>query len=342
MAGKKKAIIVGCGGMGQGWIRNVQGNPRSEVAALVDIRLDHARSVAEKFEIDSKCVFDNLPEAIEKCPADFVADITIPEAHCPTTVTALEAGLPVVSEKPMAESMESARKMVAASEKSGKLYMVSQSRRYDVNHVTCQRLLAGGAIGDLTTVNCDFYIGAHFGGFRDEMPSPLILDMSIHHFDMCRFLIDADPLAVYAIEFNPKGSWYKGDVAATVVFEMTGGIVFTYRGSWCAEGCHTSWNGDWRFIGERGTVLLEKDQLPHGEAVIDMNQAGFHRDKKQIASEPAQINGGGIAGSLNEMLDYLETGKMPQGECHDNIKSLAMVFSAIESAKQRKRIEVKI
>jgi len=341
MAEKKRAIVVGCGGMGQAWINNLKSNARCEIAALVDLRLDHARQVAQKYELDSAKVFADLKSAIAMGPADFVVDVTVPEAHCPTTVAALSAGLPVIGEKPMAESMASARKMVRASEKSGKLYMVSQSRRWDLNHKSCQALLASNAVGGLTTINCDFYIGAHFGGFRDEMPSPLILDMAIHHFDLCRFLTAADPVSAYAHEFNPKGSWYKGDVAASVIFEMTGGVLFTYRGSWCSEGFHTSWNGDWRIIGEQGSVLMEKDQFPKAQRVKDLAHPGFHRELEDVPVEQAELNGGGIAGSLNEMLDYLDTGSKPQCECHDNIKSLAMVFAAIESSKKKRRVAVK-
>jgi hypothetical protein len=51
---------------------------------------------------------------------------------------------------------------------------------------------------------------------------------------------------------------------------------------------------------------------------------------------------GGIAGSLQEFLEALKTGSIPNGECHDNVKSLAMVFAAIESAKRRERIPVQI
>jgi len=342
MAGRKKAIIVGCGAMGHSWIDNIKSNPRSEIAGLVDVRLEAAAGAAEKFEVDPACVFDDLGKALDACDADFVVDVTTPEAHCPTTVTALEAGLPVIGEKPMAESMQSARKMVAASEKSGKLYMVSQSRRYDVNHKSAQTLVKSGAVGEITTINCDFYLGVHFGGFRDEMDSPLILDMAIHHFDMCRFLVDADPVAVYAYESNPKGSWYKGDAAASVIFEMTNGVVFTYRGSWCAEGCCTSWNGHWRIIGDRGTILMENDRLPTAQRVKDMNAQGFSRELEDVPVKAAKINGAGIAGSLNEMLDYLQTGAPPQCECHDNIKSLAMVFGAIESSKKKQRVQVRI
>jgi predicted dehydrogenase len=48
----------------------------------------------------------------------------------------------------------------------------------------------------------------------------------------------------------------------------------------------------------------------------------------------------GIAGSLRDFLHALDTGAPPMGECHDNIRSLAMVFAAIESAATRQRVAV--
>jgi len=232
--------------------------------------------------------------------------------------------------------MDEAREMVRTSEETGRLYMVSQSRRWNANHDIVRRAVRGGEFGDLTTVNCDFFLGAHFGGFRDEMPSPLIVDMAIHHFDLARFMSGVDPVAVYAMEFNPKGSWYRGDVAASCIFEMTDGVVFTYRGSWCAEGCHTSWNGNWRLIGERGTLLYENDQPPHGQVVA--GDEGFHRPLKDLAIPEPETEATEMHGALREMLRFLRTGETPQTECHDNIKSLSMVFGAIGSAVRGERV----
>ena len=121
-----------------------------------------------------------------------MVDVTIPEAHHDVTIQALGLGIPVLGEKPMAASMAQAREMVAASEKAGKLYMVSQSRRYD-GRIHAYRKLIAENLGALGILNSDFYIGAHFGGFRDEMDSPLILDMAIHTFDAARYLCDSDP-----------------------------------------------------------------------------------------------------------------------------------------------------
>src|SRR6266571_475245 len=120
----------------------------------------------------------------------------------------------------MADSMAHAREMVAASEKAGKLYMVSQSRRYDAR-IQAYRQLILNQVGPLGILNSDFYIGAHFGGFRDEMPSPLLLDMAIHTLDAARYLSGADPVSVYCEEFNPQWSWYKGNACGTAIYEMT-------------------------------------------------------------------------------------------------------------------------
>ncbi|MDI9584747.1 MAG: Gfo/Idh/MocA family oxidoreductase [Acidobacteriota bacterium] len=330
------AVVVGAGGISNAWFPPLKAEG-VHVAAVVDLNPDAARGQIAKYELDAEATSD-LGAALSKHRPDFVVDLTVPEAHCDVTCTALEAGCHVIGEKPMATSMDEARRQVAASEKTGRLYMVSQSRRWDPRHDSVRATVAHGSVGDITTINCDFYIGAHFGGFRDEMDSPLILDMAIHHFDLARFMTGLDPVSVYCREFNPKGSWYRGDVAASCIFEMKGGVIFTYRGSWCAEGCHTSWNGNWRIIGTQGTLLYEQDADPRGQVVS--NDEGFHRSLKDATIVPSPLEFGGMHGALREMLDYLRTGKAPQTECHDNIKSLSMVLAAIESSRTGEKVPV--
>ena len=333
-----RAIVVGAGGISGAWFPPLK-EEGVEVVAVVDINKEMAEKKIEKNEL-SAVASDDLAKTLAEVEADFLVDLTIPEAHCEVACAGLEAGLHVVSEKPMASSMDEARRMVATSEKTGKLYMVSQSRRWDTKHASIAATVGAGSLGQVTTLNCDFFLGVHFGGFREEMPSPLILDMSIHHFDMARMLGGVDPVAVYAREFNPTGSWYKGDVAANCIFEMTDGVVFTYRGSWCSEGCNTSWNGDWRIIGDGGTMLYDHDNDPHGQVVTSDEDKKRKFVDLEIVDSPVEKTG--MHGGLCEMLHFLKTGEKSQCECHDNIKSLAMVFGAIESSKEGKRVEIRV
>ncbi len=335
----ERVIVIGAGGISNAWFPPIQAE-HLNVVAVVDLRPEAAAAQVEKYQLSGATVSSDIDKTLSDFSgkADFVIDLTIPAAHCDVTCRALRSGFHVVGEKPMAENIEQARRMVRTSEETGKLYMVSQSRRWESRHATLAGAVRGHAVGDLSTLNCDFFMGCHFGGFRDEMASPLILDMAIHHFDLARFFSGTDAISVYAEEFNPKGSWYKGDVSANCLFEMTDGVRFAYRGSWAAEGCHTSWNGDWRVIGSRGTLVYDHDQPPRGQVVC--GDTGFNRPLADAIVNPVVVEKGGMHGALAEMLRFLRTGEKPQTECHDNINSLAMVLGAIESAKTGRRVKL--
>lgn len=342
MSGKARALLVGAGGMGKAWGKNLQSHAdQVELAGWVDLRDGAAAQAADELKLSGAWTGTDFLKGIAEVKPDFLVDVTIPEAHHDVTVAALNAGVPVIGEKPMAHSMEAAREMVAASEKSGKLYMVSQSRRYDAR-LQAYRDLIRDQVGALGILNADFYIGAHFGGFRDEMDHVLLLDMAIHSFDQARYLCgDSTPVSVYCEEFNPSWSWYKGNASATALFEMAGGMRFTYRGSWCAEGQQTSWECDWRAAGEHGTAIWDGTNSPQAQLVLGPD--GFHSKLSELTTATVQEGiAGGISGSLRDFLNALKTGETPMGECHDNIKSLAMVFGAIESSKTGQRVAIQI
>lgn len=334
-----KALLVGAGGMGQSWAKTLRDYDEVEIAGWMDIRAQAVDEAIGKLQLTGIKAFDDLEKAIAETRPDFLVDVTIPEAHREVTLTALKAGVPVLGEKPMADSMASAREMVAASERAGRLYMVSQSRRYDSRLLAFREAVRKYA-GNLGILCSDFFLGPHFGGFREEMPSPLLLDMAIHTFDNARQISGCDPVAVYCQQFNPSWSWFKGDASATALFEMTGGLQYIYNGSWCAQGLNTSWQSQWRAFGSRGAASWDGEHDPVADRVT--GAGGFIPPTERITvnAEPNVV--GGIAGSLREFVQALRTGQSPQGECHDNIKSLAMVFAAMESAQTGRRINVQL
>jgi predicted dehydrogenase len=121
------------------------------------------------------------------------------------------------------------------------------------------------------------------------------------------------------------------------IFEMPSGLRFTYRGSWCAEGLHTSWDGDWRAVGPHGTAVWTDGGVPVLQTVA--KAGGFFSEMEESTVEVEPIKGG-IEGSLDEFLQALKTGAVPNGECHDNIVSLAMVFAAIQSSREGRKVRL--
>lgn len=337
---KFKVALVGCGGMANTWVEYVLQREDTEMVALVDIKEESAKVMAERHGISCP-YFSDVQEAIRVAGANLVFDVTIPEVHKQITTAALQAGCNVLGEKPMAASMEEAQEMVKIAAQSGKMYAVMQNRRYLKKIRALRDMLAVGTIGQTGFVTADFFIGAHFGGFRDVMDSPLILDMAIHTFDQARFITGADPVSVYCHEFNPPGSWYKGNVAASCIFEMSDGTVFSYNGSWCAEGAPTSWEAAWRITGTKGTAIWDGHNAPYAEIVADLSQTGkFIRDYTRIDPQLTWEGKEGHWGCFDEMFSALLEGRAAETVCTDNIKSMAMVFGALESAKTGKKVKL--
>jgi predicted dehydrogenase len=338
------AVLAGCGGMSGGWLTAISEHPllkgRVRVIGLVDLDRATAEARAAEFGLTDAITGTDLDAALTQTRPDLLFDVVIPSARAGVVETGLRHGCHVLSEKPMAASLAEGRAMIAQAQAAGRIHAVVQNRRFISGVRRIRRVIESGAIGELASLNCDFFIGAHFGGFRDEMENVLLLDMAIHTLDAARFMSGKVPQAVYCLETNPPGSWYRHGAAANAIFEFSDNVVFNYRGSWAAEGANTSWESQWRIVGTKGTLLWDGED--NFQAKVVATDIGFLRDVVNIDVPPPSDENQthGHASVLAEFLDAIESGRQPETVSTDNIKSLAMVFAAIESARTGQRVTI--
>jgi predicted dehydrogenase len=169
----------------------------------------------------------------------------------------------------------------------------------------------------------------------------LLLDMAIHTFDAARYMVSGDPSRVFCLEWEPASSWYTQGSSATAVFEFGGGKVFTYRGSWCADGFRSSWEAGWRIVGTRGSLIWDGFDELKAEAVRLVRDGLFDR-VEPVAVPPLDESDriGGHLGVIQDFVRAIESGTEPETRGADNIKSLGMVFAAIESAETGRRVDI--
>lgn len=255
MVDKHRIVQVGLGGWGWSWTDIIKASPHCELAAVVDIDVANLQRAASHHGLVERQLHTTLAAAVAATAPDTCLVVVPPEAHAAVAIEAARLGLHCLVEKPVADSIGDAKRMIAAAQEAGRKLMVSQNYRFRRAPRTVKKLIADGLIGEVGSVFIAFQKAAHFGGgFREQMAHPLVLDMAIHHFDQLRGTTGFEPAEVTARSWNPKWSWFKGDASAAATFRSTTGAVAVYSASWVSQGWQTTWDGDWRIQGSEGEI----------------------------------------------------------------------------------------
>ncbi len=332
-----RVIQVGLGAMAGPWIEAIRAVLGVELAALVEINPAAAARLVEQYGLQSAPVFAAVREALDTVPADAVINVTPPAAHREVALAAIERGLHVLTEKPLADSMEAAREMVRRAEEAGRVLMVAQDYRYHPPCWTVKRLLQSGELGPVASITVEFFRGPHIDRFHDQLPHPLLQDMSIHHFDLMRFFLDADPVSITARSWNPPWSWFKGSASAFALIEFPGPVMVTYAASWVATGQEQPWNAHWRFECQDGVIMLRSDRVTVHRRTDEIEDLIHYRH--YVNEPPRRIRLARTAFRspqaylLDEFVRSVTQGTAPATSGRDNLRSLGMVFDAIRSSE---------
>lgn len=330
-----KFIHIGIGGFGAHWRKLLKETDTVEVVGLVDVNDQVLKQACENDGYTPDICFHSLEDALKAVQAEAAVISTPPVFHRKDGVAAMEAGLDVISEKPMADSMDACRAIVSAVLATGRTYVVSQNYRYSPPMQTVADLMRSGRLGDIGQAEISFYKGVDFGGgFRHEMKFPLIIDMAIHHFDLIRFVSGFDALRVSGSSWNPPWSNYRGDCSSTALFEMSNGARILYNASWCSKGNYCDWNGNWHIECEKGTLTYGNGEIKVFD-VPDLYTAEGTETVELTSPELTQQ-----AYILDEFIRCVRESGQPATRAVDNIRSIAMVFAAVEAMNTGSRVPV--
>jgi len=329
-----RTLIVGLGNQGENWVRAALQSKELDYVGIVDIDENKIRDMQEKYRIPAEHSFTDLNEAIKAAKPDFLIDVTPPQLHEKISITAFDAGLHVLGEKPISYDMEVAKRMIAYAEKTNRTYMVSQNYRFHPLVRTTRRLIDEGKIGTPEYANVTFFRGRRFPShlYYNWIDDPLVKEMSIHHFDLMRYVLKADPVSVYAVCKNPTWSWFKGDTLVTSVMEFTNGVHVSYQGCWVGTGRQSTLHGDWRIEGQSGGLIWDRDRLTYYRGDFQ------HEESEEIPLDdmPCQEQ----LYSIHEFTSALKENRAPECEGKDNIKSLAILMATLESIRRKEKVYI--
>jgi len=213
--------------------------------------------------------------------------------------------------------------------------MITQNYRFGAQPRTSRKLIVDDLIGKPGQCDVRFYMPwADFpGSHYVTEPFMLINDMMVHHFDLMRYVLGENPTQVRAMTWNQPWGWHKGDAAHAIVFDFESGLVATHVSVGCAVGSQTHWNGDWRIEGPDGSIDWDGGETSYSH---------LHRTDEPVdhrAIEHLDVPNDSEA-ILDEFFAAIQEDREPECSAADNLQSLAMVFAAIQSAKENRPVKL--
>jgi predicted dehydrogenase len=340
---KMRILLLGLGFWGRKWYETIS---RSASCTVVGVaggpRSLEALGIGSP---DGPRPYADYREAIDTAEADAVVIVLPTGLHVDAGMRALARGLHVLSEKPLASDLAGAIQLRdEARRHPSQLYMVNQNYRWRPHNQTLHHAVASGLIGTPGSVHLEFRQPEFLIGDRPSLEMPLIQDMSIHHFDLLRFILGADALEMCARAFRPPWSLYRGLPSTEAVIEMTGGVVVGYSGTWAARGRYTLWDGDITVTGSNGCIRLDAtaDVCLYPDAGLDSGAlSGSERhDEMGRVLEPATSDPDELGQTLGAFVAGIGGAAIPGMSLEDNFHSFAMVAAAEESARTGRPVTI--
>lgn len=221
---KMRYAMVGLGHRGTGmWGKNLVDNGYKEHLDFVGLcdtnpgRIEYARQAIQEPHCPGFADFD---EMIRTVKPDVVMVNTIDATHDEFIIKALDAGIDVITEKPMTTDEKKCQAILDAQARSGKKVTVTFNYRYSPHRAKIYELLRAGEIGEVTSVDFHWYLNTSHGAdyfrrwhaYRKHSGS-LLVHKSTHHFDLLNWWIGSEPEEVFAygaLEFYGKNGKQRG------------------------------------------------------------------------------------------------------------------------------------
>jgi predicted dehydrogenase len=344
----QRVIHVGIGVFGRRWcsefLKSNIADGTIEVVALVDLDPEALAHGRQALGLSAERCYTDARRAFAATNADFCTVAVQPAYHEAIIDLALEHGLDILCEKPIADTLEASVRIAKKVRDAGRKMAVTMSHRFDQDKTTLRKIVRSGVLGTLNAIGCRFQgdMRQHMAWssrFRHTMADPLLIEGAIHHLDIVADLAGARCATLYATTWKPRWAEYAGDTDGIVTMQFENGVRAVYEGSVTnAAGLNTFYQEYLRVDGERGTAILN-----HRDVEIFMRQDIWrqqhregHGQKIALLAQPKWINHW-----LIEQFTQWRAGGPPMAtRVEENLQASALVFAAIESQRSGAPVRV--
>jgi myo-inositol 2-dehydrogenase/D-chiro-inositol 1-dehydrogenase len=323
--------LLGAGRIGKVHAKAVGSNPQARLVAVADAFEKAASKLAGAYGAEVRSI-----DEVERSPdVDAVIICTPTDTHADLIERFARAGKAIFCEKPIDLDIKRVRECLSVVEKTGATLMVGFNRRFDPHFMAVRQAIDDGAIGDVEMVTITSrdpgappydYITRSGGIFRD---------MTIHDFDMARFLLAEEPVSVsaHASVLVDEKIGELGD------FDSVSVILSTASGKQCiiSNSRRATYGYDQRVEahGSKGMIAAE-NQRPVSIEIA--NGQGYTRPPLHDFFMTRYLDA--YANEIASFIAAVNSGAKPSPSGHDGLVALTLADAALKSAKQGTTVQV--
>ena len=316
--------MVGAGGISSMHLEGIALHPeRLTVVAAVDPDEGNLAATCDKYDIARR--YAKLDDLLADGGIDVAVICTPTHVRLDVVKPLVDAGVPVFCEKPLAETFDEAKAIVAAAEAAGVSVAVDQNFRRCFSFHLAKEVLASGEIGRPL-----HWIQSAAGlrrdqGWRNTRSRYVMAIMTIHWLDGYRYLFGEEPSTVYCRGVNSPAVEGGADTGVSLILEFPSGVVVNLSESFSSFGGVNRVSLDC----ERGALVLDYQTL----TVIDAE-----KNERKIAN-PFGFNESAVHWLL-DLCDAVEQGRAPETSVQDNLSSMRILEAAYRSLGTGQPVEV--
>lgn len=330
--------LIGCGIWGDVHARTLSQSSNSQLIGVCDLNRDKAIQFAEKYNVPY--LYDDVDSILDNKDIKAISIATPDFTHTDLICAALEAGKHVITEKPMATTLEDCYRVIKLRDEKGVKLMVNYSNRWKTPFIHVKKLITSGELGDLLMVNIKLndtvFVPTKMLSWASKSNSLHFL--GTHLVDLIRWISGSEINRVYSVS---RSNLLKGmgidtpDFFQSILELKTGGTVYMENCWVIAESAPSVYEFKAEFIGSKTTVkvdishhrMIEK-YSPNGTAMLDV---GEQYDLE--ANPQGQV-------SIQHFIDCIINDRNPQVTAEDGLEATKVIEALEKSALIKLPIEL--
>lgn len=340
--------IIGTGGIADAHIDGYLAFPdQCVIAGLADVVPGKAAQKAEAFGLTDVTAFDDPLEMIASGLVDVVSVATPPSTHAALSIAALDAGLHVLVEKPMAPSLEECDAMLQAQERSGRVLSVVAQNRFRDDLATLKDVVDSGLLGSISHVRVDSawwrglpYYDLWWRGTWEKEGGGCTLNHAIHHIDLLLWL-RGSPTEITAMLTNAQHDNAEVEDLSVAVFRYDRGLAqltssVVHHGQEQAiviQGANARVSQPFSVVAERS----RPDGFPEQDGDADV----VARIEELVAAR-TPLTHLGHEGQIGDLLDAIRDGRPPIAGGLDGRNAVEVVTAIYKADFERRFVSLPI